>query len=254
MSTKDTNPKDLIGCKKPPLSTVPMPVIFEVGAALLEGACKYGRHNYRIVGVRSSVYFDATMRHLSQWWEGEDIDKDSGINHISKAIASLVVLRDAMMQGKVNDDRPPKANEEWMWEAQNQTDEVLKRYPEPKKPYVQKDAVTQLQGMARCLPQKAAPTNTDLALERMAKEDLYADMTHLPKSTECMQIALRSLNVGSRFRTVTGPEGLFRVTRHKSDTDEVFAELTDPDAEYYERDWSFPGSLQVQFPINEDKS
>ncbi|SVD92517.1 uncharacterized protein METZ01_LOCUS445371, partial [marine metagenome] len=30
----------------------------------MEGAIKYGRHNYRIAGVRASVYIDATIGHL----------------------------------------------------------------------------------------------------------------------------------------------------------------------------------------------
>lgn len=106
---KPTNPKDAIGIRKPPMSTVPMNVVAEIGVAMLEGACKYGRHNYRGVGVRASVYFDATMRHLVSWWEGEDIDPDSGASHITKALASLAVLRDAQMQGKCTDDRPPRS-------------------------------------------------------------------------------------------------------------------------------------------------
>ena len=108
---KATNPKDAIGIRKAPLSVVPMGVIAEVGIAMLEGASKYGRHNFRAIGVRSSVYFDATMRHLIDWWEGEDIDPGSGLSHVTKAIASLIVLRDAMMQGMCEDDRPPKSKE-----------------------------------------------------------------------------------------------------------------------------------------------
>lgn len=109
MNVKPSNPKDAIGIKKAPLSTVPMPVIAEVGVAMLEGTLKYGRHNYRGVGVRGSVYFDATLRHILSWWEGESVDPDSGLNHITKAIASLVVMRDAMLQGKFTDDRPPRS-------------------------------------------------------------------------------------------------------------------------------------------------
>ena len=105
--TKPTNPKDAIGIRKAPLSCVPASVLLETGTAMLEGASKYGRHNYRAVGVRASVYYDATMRHMMQWWEGEDIDPDSGLSHVTKAIASLVVLRDAMIQQKLTDDRPP---------------------------------------------------------------------------------------------------------------------------------------------------
>ena len=107
--SKPTNPKDAIGIRKAPLSTLPMNVVAEMGAAMLEGAAKYGRHNYRGVGVRASVYFDATMRHMISWWEGEDLDPDSGLSHITKAMVSLAVLRDAMMQSKCEDDRPPRS-------------------------------------------------------------------------------------------------------------------------------------------------
>lgn len=67
---KPTNPKDAIGSKKMHVSTVPAQVVGELGLAMLEGACRYGRHNYRIAGVRASVYYDAAMRHLMSWWEG----------------------------------------------------------------------------------------------------------------------------------------------------------------------------------------
>jgi hypothetical protein len=140
MTTKDTNPKDAIGSSKPPLSTLPWPVLYEVGAAMLEGGCKYRRHNYRIAGVRASIYFDAAMRHLVAWWEGEDIDADSGIHHITKCIAGLVVLRDAMMQGMLaNDDRPPAATKDWMTTIQERVEDVLARHPEPLPPYTRTD-------------------------------------------------------------------------------------------------------------------
>lgn len=103
------NPKDAIGSKKAKFSPIPAGVIFDVGNAMLEGACKYGRHNYRGVGARASTYYDASMGHIADWWEGEDIDPDSGLSHITKAIASLVVLRDVMLQDMLVDDRPPRS-------------------------------------------------------------------------------------------------------------------------------------------------
>lgn len=109
VATKSSNPKDMVGIRKAPMSTVSGAVMAEVGVAMLEGACKYGRHNYRAVGVSAAVYYDATMRHLMGWWEGEDIDPDSGLSHITKAIASLMVLRDAMIQSMFTDDRPPRS-------------------------------------------------------------------------------------------------------------------------------------------------
>lgn len=111
MSTKESNPKDNVGIKKwRQFTTIPLTVMCELGVAMLEGHKKgYGRHNYRVAGVKASVYVDAAVGHIMQWWEGEDIDADSQLSHITKAISSLVVLRDAMIQQQLNDDRPPKA-------------------------------------------------------------------------------------------------------------------------------------------------
>lgn len=138
-AVKDTNPKDAIGITKTPFSTLSMQVMGEVGIAMLEGALKYGRHNYREAGVRASVYYDAvTARHLSQWWEGEDIDADSGLSHITKAIAGLMVLRDSMMQGNWVDDRPPKAtNQNWLRELNERAKALLVKYPNPVAPFTE---------------------------------------------------------------------------------------------------------------------
>jgi hypothetical protein len=103
------NPKDTVGRRKAGMSTIPMCVIAEVGVAMAEGAAKYGAMNYRATQINSSVYFDATLRHIMSWWEGEDIDPDCGLSHVTKAISALVVLRDAMIQGMLIDDRPPRS-------------------------------------------------------------------------------------------------------------------------------------------------
>lgn len=106
VSTKPSNPKYLAGIKKAPLHCIPTGPLFELGLAMLEGSRKYGRHNYRAIGVRASVYYDAATGHIIDWWEGEDIDPDSGVHHLIKAIACLVVARDSMLMGNFNDDRP----------------------------------------------------------------------------------------------------------------------------------------------------
>jgi Domain of unknown function (DUF5664) len=138
VTTKPTNPKDAFGIKKASLSCVPSPVLMEVGIGMLEGAGKYGRHNYRIYGVRASVYYDAALRHLMSWWEGEDIDADSGLSHVTKAICSLVVLRDAMIQGKFNDDRPP-VSRAWLADLNAKAEALFEKYPDPVKPYTEAD-------------------------------------------------------------------------------------------------------------------
>lgn len=136
MTTKESNPKDVVGCKKPPLSTVSCPVFFEMGLGMQDGT-KYGRHNYREVGVRSSIYYDAAMRHLMAWWEGEDIDPDSGLHHVSKTLSCLAVLRDAQMNDLVDDDRPPRPKAGWMGRAQEHMDRLLERNPNPPPPFTE---------------------------------------------------------------------------------------------------------------------
>lgn len=132
------NPKDAVGADKPTITNVSMPVLFEVGLGLGEGAAKYGRHNFRVVPVRASIYYDATFRHLAAWWEGEDIDPDSGVHHVSKAIASLMVLRDAMINDSWHDDRPPKAKVNWLKDLYPKMKALIERYPDPKPPNMEK--------------------------------------------------------------------------------------------------------------------
>ncbi len=135
MNTKSSNPKDAVGTKKVPLSTISAPVMSEVGLAMLEGARKYGRHNYRAAGVRGSVYYDAIMRHMMAWWEGEDIDPDSGLSHIVKAIAGLAVLRDSMIFENWVDDRPPKMPDGWVQKLNQKAAEIIEKYPNALEPY-----------------------------------------------------------------------------------------------------------------------
>jgi len=134
MDSKPSNPKDNVGSRKPPISTIPAPVLFELGNALFEGHLKYGGHNWRAIGVRAGVYYDACFRHIAAWWSGEDTDPDSGMSHITKAIAGLVVLRDAMLNGMMHDDRPPRSPEGWMVRAKEQTAQILSRYEAVAKP------------------------------------------------------------------------------------------------------------------------
>ena len=130
MTTKPSNPKDALGIRKVPFSTLSAPVLAEMAVGMLEGALKYGRHNYRVIGVKASVYYDATKRHLEAWWEGEDIDPESGLPHLVKAMTSLMVLRDAQLRGKATDDRPP-GTVGFISYLNGLVAKLLERYPKP---------------------------------------------------------------------------------------------------------------------------
>ena len=138
---KESNPKDSVGVTKPPIHNIPRSVLSEVGMALAEGEYKYGGYNWRAVGVRASVYLDALDRHMTAWWEGEDLDPDCGLSHITKAISALMVLRDGMIQENWVDDRPPKSKMDRK-ELAGQYKEMLSRLkslqPEPTPGYTQK--------------------------------------------------------------------------------------------------------------------
>lgn len=139
---KDTNPKDAIGTKKARwFSYIPVRTLVGPGLAMLEGAVKYGKHNYRNAGVRASVYIDAAVvGHIMPWFEGEDIDPDSGLNHLDKAIASLLILRDGMLEGNWVDDRPPKAKNirELIISANADAVRLIDSFPNPVPPYTEK--------------------------------------------------------------------------------------------------------------------
>ena len=139
--SKKTNPKDAVGTKKPRFySGLPANVTKEVSIGMMEGAMKYGRHNYRIAGIRASVYVDATIGHLLDYWEGQDIDPDSNLHHITKAIASLYVLRDAQMRDMCEDDRPPKSDVEGdKTRLQAIVNKLFEKYPNPVPAYKEGD-------------------------------------------------------------------------------------------------------------------
>lgn len=129
VDTKPTNPKDACGVKKVPISGMPAPVLLEAGLVKLHGDLKYGRYNWREAGVRGSVYYDAAFRHLAAWWEGEDLDPDSGISHLAHAITGLAVLRDAQLMDNWIDDRPP-ANIGFIKEFNKKAEDLMKKHSE----------------------------------------------------------------------------------------------------------------------------
>ena len=126
--TEPVDPKAQLGVHKFPMSVVPACVMGEIGVAILEGALKYGAFNYRKTGIEASTYYDAVNRHLKAWWEGEDHDADSGMSHITKAITTLVVMRDSMINGHLHDNRPPAAKEGWVEELNQKTKELIEKY------------------------------------------------------------------------------------------------------------------------------
>jgi hypothetical protein len=109
MDSKPTNPKDAIGGTKLPMHLIPGSAKNAMALAFLEGALKYGKYNWRVAGVRASIYLDAMERHLEKFKNGENCDPETGVPHLGSIMACAAILVDASVCGMLNDDRPPKA-------------------------------------------------------------------------------------------------------------------------------------------------
>jgi hypothetical protein len=104
----DGNPKNRFGLAKVPMRLAPASARIQLALAFKDGARKYGPYNWRISGVKASIYWDAAMRHMDAWLDGEECAPDSGVHHLGHAMACLAIIIDAAETGQLNDDRPPK--------------------------------------------------------------------------------------------------------------------------------------------------
>ena len=104
---KPSNPKDILGSTRVPMGIVSDIAMAEEALALTEGLLKYGKHNYTIVGVRSSVYIDAISRHLAKYKSGEDRAQDTGVHHLGSVRACSGIILECAARGILQDDRPP---------------------------------------------------------------------------------------------------------------------------------------------------
>ena len=108
--TKLTNPKDRAGSAKLDLGLVPDTMTVYAAMAFTEGALKYGAFNWRVAGVRNSIYRAALDRHIKKYWNGEWADPKTKAPHLANALACIAITLDAHVVGKLTDDRPPIAD------------------------------------------------------------------------------------------------------------------------------------------------
>lgn len=111
MKPTKKNPKDILASLKVPLQLWPPSATARGSVGLLEGYLKYGRNNFREKPVHASVYVGAILRHVLEWFEGNDLTADTGNDHIGLALANLAIICDAQMCGTLIDDRNYKGGE-----------------------------------------------------------------------------------------------------------------------------------------------
>ncbi len=92
MAESDTGGKK--GVKPERYSFIPVPFLDVLARQYSFGAGKYDDHNWR-KGYPWSSSYDALMRHATAWWDGEDLDPESGLTHLAAAgfhVASLTTF------------------------------------------------------------------------------------------------------------------------------------------------------------------
>ena len=67
--------------EKTRLDLMPPNVIESIGRILTHGAAKYEDRNWE-KGIKFSRVYGALLRHIFAWWEGEDLDPESGMPHL----------------------------------------------------------------------------------------------------------------------------------------------------------------------------
>ena len=72
------------------------------------------------------------------WFEGEDIDPDSGLSHVTKAMTALATLRDSMLMGNWVDDRPLRnPNKLYKKSFNPKAEAIIEQYPDCVVPYLE---------------------------------------------------------------------------------------------------------------------
>lgn len=107
-STRASNPKDVAADNRIPLWLLSTVAKVHWALAQFAGLLKYGAWNWRIAGVRYSVYLSAMERHIEGLKSGEEFDPIDGTRHEGNIMACAAILLDARAAGRLIDDRPPK--------------------------------------------------------------------------------------------------------------------------------------------------
>jgi hypothetical protein len=107
---KQSNPKDALSDTRIPLWLLSTVAKIHWALGQFAGLLKYGAWNWRIAGIRTSVYLSAIERHVEGYKSGETYDPVDGTHHLGNIMACCAIILDAEAAGKLTDDRPPSVD------------------------------------------------------------------------------------------------------------------------------------------------
>ena len=73
------------------MELLPTEALESIAEVMTFGAKKYGDHNWRN-GLDWTRLVGSSMRHLSSWVGGEELDPESGLSHIAHLGANVLML------------------------------------------------------------------------------------------------------------------------------------------------------------------
>ena len=90
---------------KPRMDLLPGDALVEIAKVLTHGANKYSPRNWE-KGMDWHKLYAPIQRHLWKWWQGEELDKESGLHHLAHAACDVLMLQATVLRGVGTDDRP----------------------------------------------------------------------------------------------------------------------------------------------------
>ncbi len=92
---------------KPRWCLLPWKEIEDVVKVLTLGSIKYEDFNWQKVPDARNRYFSALHRHIYAWWNGELLDNETSLSHLSHAICCLIFLMWLDNKGPRHENKKP---------------------------------------------------------------------------------------------------------------------------------------------------
>ncbi len=82
--------------EKKPYELLPAKAIDEVVQVLAFGKKKYGANNWMMRDSKEDkqAFMGAALRHIFAWQQGDDVDKETGIDHLAHAACNLLFIQE----------------------------------------------------------------------------------------------------------------------------------------------------------------
>lgn len=97
---------------KPALDLLPIDALLQVSRCFEYGAEKYGVLSWKTSdNISYNRIYAAILRHMFAWWEGEDIDPESGLNHLNHVCTNALILLSHIHNSRSDLDNRPTSKD-----------------------------------------------------------------------------------------------------------------------------------------------